>query len=82
MCVRVCVRVQEALDELAAWLDAHPKEIIIVSCSHFESLSDEDHVHLVEFIIRLFGEKLCSSQVTRLLQSFIHLTVISKTIQK
>lgn len=62
--MRVYVRVQEALCELAAWLDAHPKEIVIVSCSHFELLSEEDHVQLVDFIIGLFGTKLCSSQVT------------------
>lgn len=54
--------VKEALEILATWLDAHPKEIVIISCSHFEALTDEDHVHLVEFIIGLFGEKLCPSQ--------------------
>ena len=57
---------QEALEELATWLDAHPKEIVIVSCSHFESLNHRDHTRLVEYIISLFGEKLCSSQVVRL----------------
>ncbi|XP_076580110.1 PI-PLC X domain-containing protein 1-like isoform X3 [Chaetodon auriga] len=54
--------VQEALDELATWLDAHPKEIVIISCSHFESLTNQDHARLVEFIIALFGKKLCSPQ--------------------
>ncbi|XP_073318281.1 PI-PLC X domain-containing protein 1 isoform X2 [Pagrus major] len=61
--------VKEALDELATWLDAHPKEIVIISCTHFESLTDEDHVQLVEFIITLFGNKLCSSQDTPTLRS-------------
>uniref|UniRef100_A0A3Q4BVW0 Phosphatidylinositol-specific phospholipase C X domain-containing protein n=1 Tax=Mola mola TaxID=94237 RepID=A0A3Q4BVW0_MOLML len=61
--------VKEALCELAAWLDAHPKEIVIVSCSHFELLSEEDHVQLVDFIIGLFGTKLCSSQDTPTLSS-------------
>ncbi|XP_051283761.1 PI-PLC X domain-containing protein 1 [Dicentrarchus labrax] len=56
------ITVKEALDELATWLDAHPKEIVIIFCSHFDSLTDEDHVSLVEFIITLFGKKLCSSQ--------------------
>ncbi|XP_035533570.1 PI-PLC X domain-containing protein 1-like [Morone saxatilis] len=56
------ITVKEALDELATWLDAHPKEIVMISCSHFDSLTDEDHVSLVEFIITLFGKKLCSSQ--------------------
>ncbi|KAM9334414.1 PI-PLC X domain-containing protein 1 [Symphorus nematophorus] len=63
------ITVKEALDELAAWLDAHPKEVIIISCSHFESLTDEDHVSLVEFIIALFRQKLCTSQETPSLRS-------------
>ncbi|XP_074482751.1 PI-PLC X domain-containing protein 1-like [Sebastes fasciatus] len=61
--------VKEALDELATWLDAHPKEIVIISCSHFESLTDEDHFHLAEYIITLFGKKLCSSQDVPTLRS-------------
>lgn len=60
---------QEALEELATWLEARPKEIIIISCSHFESLTDEDHKNLVEFIVTLFAEKLCSSQVKTQLES-------------
>ncbi|CAG5933937.1 unnamed protein product [Menidia menidia] len=54
--------VKEALRELARWLDAHPKEVVIVACSHFDSLTDADHSLLVEFIISLFGKKLCSSK--------------------
>ncbi|XP_041822293.1 PI-PLC X domain-containing protein 1-like isoform X2 [Chelmon rostratus] len=61
--------VQEALDELATWLDDHPKEIVIISCSHFESLTDEDHGRLVDFIITLFGKKLCSPQDAPTLRS-------------
>ncbi|XP_023282788.1 PI-PLC X domain-containing protein 1-like [Seriola lalandi dorsalis] len=61
--------VKEALDELANWLDAHPKEIVIISCSHFESLTDRDHAWLVEYIIMLFRKKLCSSQDTPTLRS-------------
>ncbi|XP_034534067.1 PI-PLC X domain-containing protein 1-like isoform X2 [Notolabrus celidotus] len=61
--------VKEALEELATWLDAHPKEIVIISCSHFESLTDEDHVNLVEFIISLFGNKLCPPKDTPTLRS-------------
>uniref|UniRef100_A0A3Q2NU74 Phosphatidylinositol specific phospholipase C X domain containing 1 n=1 Tax=Fundulus heteroclitus TaxID=8078 RepID=A0A3Q2NU74_FUNHE len=61
--------VQEALEELALWLDAHPKEVIIISCSHFESLTDGDHVQLVEFILSLFSGKLCFSQDVPTLRS-------------
>ncbi|XP_028990577.1 PI-PLC X domain-containing protein 1 [Betta splendens] len=63
------ITVKEALDELAAWLQTHPKEIVIISCSHFESLTDEDHEHLVEFIVTLFKEKLCCSMETPSLHS-------------
>ncbi|XP_008297475.1 PI-PLC X domain-containing protein 1-like [Stegastes partitus] len=63
------ITVKEALDELSVWLDAHPKEIVVISCSHFESLTDEDHADLVEFIVRLFGGKLCPSQETPTLRS-------------
>ncbi|XP_026157843.1 PI-PLC X domain-containing protein 1 [Mastacembelus armatus] len=61
--------VKEALDGLAVWLDAHPREIVIISCSHFESLTDEDHADLVEHIVTLFAEKLCPSQETPTLRS-------------
>ncbi|XP_010738345.3 PI-PLC X domain-containing protein 1 [Larimichthys crocea] len=61
--------VKEALDELATWLDAHPKEIVVISCSDFDSLTDEDHFSLVAFIIALFGKKLCFSQDTPTLRS-------------
>ncbi|XP_041637991.1 PI-PLC X domain-containing protein 1-like isoform X2 [Cheilinus undulatus] len=56
------ITVKEALAELATWLDTHPKEIVIISCSHFESLTDGDHSNLVDFIITLFESKLCPSK--------------------
>nr|XP_015802143.2 PI-PLC X domain-containing protein 1 [Nothobranchius furzeri] len=61
--------VKEALGELDTWLDAHPKEVVILSCSHFQSLTDEDHRHLVEFMISLFGRKLLSPQYVSTLHS-------------
>ncbi|KAM9328214.1 PI-PLC X domain-containing protein 1-like isoform 3-T3 [Pholidichthys leucotaenia] len=68
-CVYRWATTQEALGELALWLDAHPKEIVVVSCSHFEALTDEDHTDLVEFIMALLGAKLCSPQDTPTLRS-------------
>ncbi|XP_061686171.1 PI-PLC X domain-containing protein 1 isoform X3 [Syngnathoides biaculeatus] len=61
-CIFRWATTQEALEELATWLDAHPKEIIIVCCSHFSCLTLSDHTQLVDYIISLFGPKLCSSQ--------------------
>lgn len=60
---------QEALDEVAVWLDAHPKEVLIICCSHFDSMTDNDHACLVEIIFTLFGEKLCSSKEMPTLRS-------------
>ncbi|XP_016893782.1 PI-PLC X domain-containing protein 1 isoform X3 [Cynoglossus semilaevis] len=58
-CIYRWATTQEALSELAVWLDAHPKEIVIISCSHFEGMTDTDHMRLAEDIITLFGKKLC-----------------------
>lgn len=60
--VYTLITVKEALLELSTWLEAHPREVLILCCSHFESLTDEDHQDLVRFIIRLFGPKLCPPQ--------------------
>ncbi|XP_077369877.1 PI-PLC X domain-containing protein 1-like [Festucalex cinctus] len=56
------ITVKEALDELSAWLDAHPKEVVIVCCSHFACLTPSDHMRLVDDILSLFGTKLCPAQ--------------------
>ncbi|XP_061571665.1 PI-PLC X domain-containing protein 1-like [Cololabis saira] len=61
--------VKEALNELATWLDAHPKEIVIIAFSHFESLTEDDHLDLVDFIMWLFSRKLCPSQDVPTLRS-------------
>ncbi|XP_061918951.1 PI-PLC X domain-containing protein 1-like isoform X2 [Entelurus aequoreus] len=63
------ITVKEALDELATWLDAHPREVVIVCCSHFHFLTLSDHTKLVEYLISLFGPKLCSSQDNPTLRS-------------
>ncbi|KAK7893521.1 hypothetical protein WMY93_022673 [Mugilogobius chulae] len=63
-CSRVytLISVKEALEELCVWMDAHPKEVLILFCSHFEQMTEEDHQDLVQFIITLFGPKLCPPQ--------------------
>ncbi|KAM3585473.1 uncharacterized protein V6R79_018363 [Siganus canaliculatus] len=61
--------VKKVLEELDSWLDAHPKEVVIFCCSHFETMCDEDFIDLANFIVALFGEKLCPSQETPTLRS-------------
>ncbi|XP_015219499.2 PI-PLC X domain-containing protein 1-like isoform X2 [Lepisosteus oculatus] len=58
---------QEALKDFADWLKSHPKEVIILNCSHFEGLSHDHHEHLIFFMKNLFGNKICpSSEILRL----------------
>ncbi|KAM4602118.1 regucalcin [Polymixia lowei] len=54
--------VKEALWELACWLQDHPTEVAVVSCSHFYHVTDSDHSHLVKYITNLFRDKLCPPQ--------------------
>lgn len=60
--VYTLITVKEALVELNSWLEAHPREVLILCCSHFESLTDWNHQDLVQFIFNLFGHKLCPPQ--------------------
>ncbi|XP_006639289.2 PI-PLC X domain-containing protein 1-like isoform X1 [Lepisosteus oculatus] len=61
------ITVQEALKDFADWLKSHPKEVIILNCSHFEGLSHDHHEHLIFFMKNLFGNKICpSSEILRL----------------
>ncbi|TSK42072.1 PI-PLC X domain-containing protein 1 [Bagarius yarrelli] len=55
------VTVIDTLNTVAAWLSAHPKEIVILACSHFEGLSQKLHKELIYSLKKIFGYKLCSS---------------------
>ncbi|XP_056132495.1 PI-PLC X domain-containing protein 1 [Lampris incognitus] len=53
------VTVLETLVSVANWLESHPKEIVILACSHFEGLNDELHESFILSLKKLFGLKLC-----------------------
>ncbi|KAK3556409.1 hypothetical protein QTP70_008099 [Hemibagrus guttatus] len=55
------VTVVETLNTVATWLSAHPKEIVILSCSHFEGLSEKLHEEFIYSLKKIFGSKLCPS---------------------
>ncbi|XP_036426607.1 PI-PLC X domain-containing protein 1 [Colossoma macropomum] len=57
--VYTTVTVETVLKEIKAWLDAHPKEIVILSFSHFLGLSQELHTLLISTIKNVFDSKLC-----------------------
>lgn len=57
------VRRQTVLKEIRTWLDAHPKEIVILSFSHFQGLNQELHTLLISTIKSVFNSKLCPKMV-------------------
>lgn len=54
---------QTVLMEIREWLDAHPKEVLILSFSHFLGLSQELHALLLATIRNAFTSKLCPKTV-------------------
>ncbi|XP_006639290.2 PI-PLC X domain-containing protein 1 [Lepisosteus oculatus] len=57
--VYTTVTVEAVLKEIREWLDSHPREVIILSFSHFLGLTQELHAHLVNTIQSIFVAKLC-----------------------
>ncbi|XP_016337332.1 PI-PLC X domain-containing protein 1-like isoform X2 [Sinocyclocheilus anshuiensis] len=51
--------VVETLQTVASWLESHPKEIIILACSHFEGLDYKRHEEFIYSLKKIFGSKLC-----------------------
>lgn len=51
------------LTEIREWLDAHPKEVVVLSFSHFLGLSQELHAVLLTTIRTVFASKLCPKKV-------------------
>lgn len=58
---------QTVLKDINDWAENHPKEILILSFSHFkgfdEKIERQLHEHLVNFIKTLFGAKLFPKNV-------------------
>ncbi|CAK6956197.1 PI-PLC X domain-containing protein 1 [Scomber scombrus] len=51
--------VLETLSSVATWLESHPKEIVILACSHLEGIDDALHESFIFSLKKLFGSKLC-----------------------
>ncbi|XP_028260377.1 PI-PLC X domain-containing protein 1 isoform X2 [Parambassis ranga] len=51
--------VLKTLESVATWLKSHPKEIVILACSHFEGMDDTCHESFIFSLKKLFGFKLC-----------------------
>ncbi|XP_034036500.1 PI-PLC X domain-containing protein 1 [Thalassophryne amazonica] len=57
--VYTTLTVQTVLTEIKEWLDAHPREVVILSFSHFLGLNQELHMLLLTNIRNIFTSKLC-----------------------
>ncbi|XP_072564724.1 PI-PLC X domain-containing protein 1-like [Paramormyrops kingsleyae] len=57
--VYTTVTVESVLKEIREWLDVHPREVVILSFSHFQGLNQELHNVLIETIKDVFTTKLC-----------------------
>ncbi|XP_075937656.1 PI-PLC X domain-containing protein 1 [Anarhichas minor] len=51
--------VLETLSSVAVWLTSHPKEVVILACSHFEGIDDRLHQLFIFSLKKLFGSRLC-----------------------
>ncbi|CAN9500259.1 unnamed protein product [Ophioblennius macclurei] len=80
--VYTTLTVETVLMEIGQWLDAHPKEVVILSFSHFLGLSQELHMLLISTIRNVFAAKLCPKGLQealslRTLWSWGHQVIVS-----
>uniref|UniRef100_A0A3Q3W146 Uncharacterized protein n=1 Tax=Mola mola TaxID=94237 RepID=A0A3Q3W146_MOLML len=69
--------VVETLQSVAAWLDSHPKEIVILACSHFEGIDSRLHQAFIVSLTKVFGSKLCPRKTLRRLWSSGYQVILS-----
>lgn len=67
--VYTTLTVETVLKEIREWLDAHPREVVILSFSHFLGLNQELHTLLITTIRNVFTSKLCPKTETVTLRS-------------
>ncbi|XP_077440175.1 PI-PLC X domain-containing protein 1 isoform X2 [Vanacampus margaritifer] len=51
--------VETVLVEIDKWLEAHPKEVVILSLSHYLEMNNQHHAQLLDTIRKVFKSKLC-----------------------
>ncbi|XP_057696454.1 PI-PLC X domain-containing protein 1 [Corythoichthys intestinalis] len=72
--------VETVLAEICSWLDAHPKEVVVLSFSHFLDVSDQLHMQLLCKIRNIFASKITPRMKTptlRKLWSLGHQVIVS-----
>ncbi|XP_046732363.1 PI-PLC X domain-containing protein 1-like [Silurus meridionalis] len=51
--------VKEVLSDVMDWLERHANEVVIIALSAFDDMNPVQHSDLIDFLIQLFGNKLC-----------------------
>lgn len=64
---------------VATWLRSHPKEIVILACSHFEGMNERLHQSFIFSLKRMFGSKLCPKTVGYLIRLPVEQSEIATT---
>lgn len=54
--------VQESLSEMREWLNAHPREVLLLDCAAFYDVNSQMHEMLIAALKATFGSKLCPRQ--------------------
>ena len=49
----------DCLKAVNTYLDAHPKEVVLLDMNHFYGLSDAHHKYCIDQVMSIFGDKLC-----------------------
>lgn len=52
-------KIFDCMKEINEFLDAHPKEVVLLDFNHFYTMEDADHVTVVETVLKIFGKKIC-----------------------
>lgn len=53
-----CENISGPLNEIKAFLDTHPSEVVILDCQHFYEFDDEHYAQLAGHLMATFGDRI------------------------
>ncbi|KAL2088195.1 hypothetical protein ACEWY4_017023 [Coilia grayii] len=56
--------VKDTVTCVAQWLWEHPKEVVVIACSAFDGMDQEQHLELIHLLRRVFERRLCPKTET------------------
>ena len=52
-------KLEEILEEIKAYMDDHPKEVVLLDLNHFYNMTEFDHKQCMSMILEILGYKMC-----------------------